>query len=157
MPAALPAIVSAEYRRVDGFAYLKGFYMEAYQQYDEPLGSELGPDSDLVRLAAELWLGPLTRVELGGGYWRRGARRLNDRPSERAEGNAGLGFPTTSPTRPAVQRAALGDLSVRWLGLTLPVTARVELARIDNENNQSTAPALYVRAQLLGTYAFRYP
>lgn len=157
VPAALPAIFSAEYRRVDGFAYLKGFYTEAYQQYDEPLGSELGPDSDLVRLAAELWFGPQMRVELGGGYWRRGARRLNDRPSERAEGNAGLGFPTTSPARPAVQRAALGDLSVRWLGLTLPVTARVELARIDNANNQSTAPALYVRAQLIGTYAFRYP
>jgi hypothetical protein len=149
--------VSAEYRRVDGFTYLKGYYTEAYQQYDEPLGSELGPDADLLRVGAELWVHAHLRVELGGGYWRRGAQRLNDRPSERAEGNAGLGYPTRTLARPAVQRAALGDLSVRWLGLTLPVTARVELARIDNVGNQSTAPALYVRAQLIGTYAFRYP
>ena len=157
LPAALPATLSAEYRRASAFAYLKGFYTEAYQQYDEPLGSELGPDADLVRAALEVWLDPLLRVELGGGYWRRGAQRLNDRPSERAEGKAGLGFPSVTPLRPAVQRATLGDVSVRWLGRTMPITARVELARLDNLNNQPTAPALYVRAQVIGTYAFRYP
>ena len=157
LPAALPMLVSAEYRRVDGFTYLKGFYTEAYQQYDEPLGSELGPDADLVRIAAELWLHPLLRAELGGGYWRRGAQRLNDRPSARAQGNVGLGYPTRTPLRPEVQRAVLGDFSLRWLRLSFPVTARVELARIENENNLPFAPALYVRAQVLGTYAFRYP
>jgi hypothetical protein len=157
LPTALPVTVSAEYRRVDSFAYLRGFYTEVYQQYDEPLGSELGPDADLVRLAADLWVGPLLRIGAAGGHWRRGAQRLYDRPSQRAEGNAGLGFPSATPLRPAVQRAALGELSVEWLGQTLPITARVEVARVDNENNQPTAPALYVRAQVIGTYAFRYP
>jgi hypothetical protein len=56
-----------------------------------------------------------------------------------------------------VQSALLGDVALQLLTTTLPVTLRVETARIQNAANQFVLPALYVRAQLIGTYAFRYP
>jgi PAS domain S-box-containing protein len=59
--------------------------------------------------------------------------------------------------RPAAQRALLADAGLQWTRLPLPVTARVELARVDHPNNQLGAAASYVRVQLTGTYAFRYP
>jgi hypothetical protein len=37
------------------------------------------------------------------------------------------------------------------------VVARVELARIDNADNAIGGSAVYMRAHLNATYAFRYP
>jgi hypothetical protein len=39
----------------------------------------------------------------------------------------------------------------------LPVSLQVQLARIENAANLPAAAALYVRASLTASYAFRYP
>jgi hypothetical protein len=159
LPAALPATARLEYRHVNSFTYLRArsLYDEVYQQYDRPLGSTLGPDADLVRGEADVWLNGNMRVAGGVGLWRHGARRIEQRPTESMRGHANDPFPSVSPARPAVQRAALADLAAQLLTAQLPITARVELARIDNVNNRLQPAALYMRAQLVGTYAFRYP
>ena len=157
LPLALPASVRAEYRRVDSFTYLRNSYATVYQQYDAPLGSQLGPDADVMRGEAEMWLSGSLRASGGMGLWRRGAQRVEERPSVGAHGQAGAPFPSVSALRPAPQRAVLGDLGVELLSVTLPLSFRLEVARIENVNNQPAMAALYMRAQVAGTYAFRYP
>jgi hypothetical protein len=66
-------------------------------------------------------------------------------------------FPSTRPERPVVQRAFLADAAVQFLDVRLPITIRLEAANITNVNNQPGPAALYVRTQLIGSYAFRYP
>ena len=157
LPAARPASAGIEYRHVNSYTYLRGQYTEVYQSYDAPLGSELGPDADFVRASADVWLSGTSRLAFGVGRWRQGALRIYQRPAQSANFHAGEPYPTTSADRPAVQRALLGDVSLQFLRATLPVTLRVETARIEDAANQFALPALYVRAQLIGTYAFRYP
>jgi hypothetical protein len=62
-----------------------------------------------------------------------------------------------SDDRPAVQEAWLGDASVEWLDTTLPVRLTVEVARIDNVNNQPGESGNFLRAHLVASYRFRYP
>ncbi|HET7449926.1 MAG TPA: hypothetical protein VFJ78_04965 [Gaiellaceae bacterium] len=157
VPLARPASAGVEYRHVNSYTYLRGQYTEVYQSYDAPLGSELGPDADLLRASLDLWLGGTTRVSFGVGSWRQGALRIYQRPAQSANFNAGRPYPTTSAERPAVQRALLGDVAIQMLRTALPVSLRVETARVDNAANQFALPAMYVRAQLIGSYAFRYP
>jgi hypothetical protein len=159
LPVRRPTIVSAEYRHVNTYTYTRGFYIEAYQHFDRPLGSELGPDTDLLRGTAEVWLAGKVRVSGRAGLWRHGALRLDRRPPLRASapGNKVSEFPSTRPERPVVQRGLLADAAVQFLDVRLPIIIRVEAANITNVNNQPAPAALYVRAQLSGTYAFRYP
>lgn len=157
LPLARPASAGVEYRRADNYAYMRGVYSEVYQSYDRPLGTELGPGSDLLQGTAELWLTPTQRVGVRLGAWRQGALRIDQRPGQRASGNAGAPFPRTFPERPVVQRAVMGAIEADLLRVTTPLRLRVELARIENANNQPAPAALYVRAHLTGTYAFRYP
>lgn len=157
LPLVRPTNVGVEYRRSDNYAYMRGVYSEVYQQYDRPLGSELGPGSDLLQGTGELWLTPTRRMGVRVGTWRQGALRIDQRPGQRATGNKEASFPRTFPDRPSVQQALLGALEFDFLGLTMPLGARLEFARIENANNQPAPAALYVRAQLTGTYAFRYP
>ncbi|GAC1651998.1 MAG: hypothetical protein NVS4B3_13580 [Gemmatimonadaceae bacterium] len=157
IPAPLPLAVSAEYRHVNSYTYVRRFFNEAYQHYGRPLGSELGSDADLARAEAELWLNGRLRVSAGIGHWRHGVLRVDDRPGHDLNGHAGEPFPSTSQARPAVQSASLGDFTVHALDVHFPVSAGVELASISNVNNQLAAPALYVRAHIAATYAFRYP
>ena len=157
LPLVLPTNAGVEYRRIDNYTYLRGVYAEVHQQYDRPLGSELGPGSDLMQALAETWLSPTTRFGARLGVWRQGALRIDQRPGQRASGNAGASFPRTFPDRPAVQKALLGALEADFLRLALPIRARLEFARVQNTANQPASAALYLRAHLTGTYAFRYP
>jgi hypothetical protein len=157
LPLGLPANAGIEYRRIDNYAYMRGLYSEVHQQYDRPLGSELGPGSDLFEGSAELWTGPIVRFGARLGVWRQGALRIDERPGQRASGNADVGFPRTFPDRPQVQRALLGTIEADFLHMSFPLRARLEFARIEHAANQPAPTALYLRAHLTGTYAFRYP
>ena len=157
LPTARPTAAAIEYRHVNSYTYLRNAYTEVYQSYDRPLGSELGPDADLLRATAEVWVGGTSRLSAGLGLWRQGALRISQRPAESANFHAGEPFPSTSVARPSVQRALLAELALERLSPTWPVTLRVETARAENPGNMPALPKVYVRAQLIGTYAFRYP
>jgi hypothetical protein len=152
-----PASVGVEYRRADSYAYLRRFYSEVYHQYGRPLGSELGPDANMVRASAEAWPTGRLRFAVGVARWNRGALRLTQRPAQAAFGHAGEPYPSVSDERPAVQEAWLGDAHVDWLDTRLPVRLTVELARLDNVNNQPGESGNFLRAHLVANYRFRYP
>jgi hypothetical protein len=158
LPLGQPTIASVEYRRIDSFTYSRGFYSEVYQFYGAPLGSELGPDADM--LSAEISRWPNGAVELAAGVslWRHGATRLDRRPSESPNFHAGLPYPSIRPlVRPDVQQAVVWNASARLLSRYFPVTARLEVARLRDANNRPSPAALYVRLNLVGTYALKYP
>jgi hypothetical protein len=157
LPFSLPASVALQYRRTGSFTYLSWSYANSWQQYGQPIGSELGPDADLARLSGEVW--PSGRLRLSGGVsrWRRGANRIETRPVPSREGHSGDPFPSTSATRPEVQSAWGGDLGVQWLGAMLPVTLRLESSRVENANNAAAATRTITRASLSATYRFRFP
>lgn len=157
LPFALPSSVALQYRRTGSFTYLSWSYANSWQQFGQPIGSELGPDADMARLSGELW--PSGRLRLSGGVsrWRRGANRIEARPVPSRQGHSGDPFPFTDATRPEVQRAWGADAGAQWLGAVLPVTLRVEGARVENANNVAAATRTVVRASLSATYRFRYP
>jgi len=157
LPIGTASSVDAEYRRVDSYAYMRDFYTDVYQQYDKPLGSVLGPGADLMRISGETWLGGDVRLSAGVGRWRQGSLRLDQRPADGPNDNAGASFPATTSERPAVQSAVLADLRAERTTLRLPIAIQVQMARIENAANLSSAAALYVRASITGSYAFRYP
>jgi hypothetical protein len=157
LPVALPASVGLQYRRTGSFTYLSWSYANSWQQYDQPIGSELGPDADMARLFGEVW--PSGKLRLSGGVsrWRRGANRLNERPVPSREGHSGDPFPSTTLARPEVQRAWGLDAGVQWLGAVLPITLRLEGARVENVDNAATASRTFGRASVSATFRFRYP
>jgi hypothetical protein len=156
VPLPVPATVSLEYERMDSYTYMRRFYNEVYQQYDQPLGSQLGPDADYGHLEGEVFARPWLRLAAGLGVWRRGLQRIYERPGQEATGNAGAPFPTNTPGHP-VQTAVLGDASVQFLNAMLPITASVHVARIRDANNLPVGTSNYAQLQLTATYAFRYP
>ena len=157
LPLVLPASVTGEYRHVNSFTYSRPSYATVYQNHDAALGSELGPDADMVHGAVDIWPSGRLRVTAGAGLWRQGAQRLDQRPSRSVNGSGGLPYPSTTTDRPLVQRALLGDAGVRYLHYPLVVGAGIEFARITNPRNQ-LAPAVNVsRMQLSGSYAYRIP
>ncbi len=157
VPAPWPASIGAEYRRADSYAYMRRYYSEVYHQYGRPLGTELGSDANLARVTAEVWPTGRLRLGAGAGRWNRGALRLTQRPAQAAFGHAGEPYPSVSEERPAVQEAWLGDASVEWLDVRLPVRLTVELASVDNVNNQPGESGNFLRAHLVASYRFRYP
>ncbi len=157
VPLFRPATLLADYRRIDSYTYSRGFYTEVYQHYDRPLGSELGPGADLLRGGADVWVTGKLRLAGGVSTWRHGALRIQQRPSVRASGHAGEPFPSTTPSRPAVQKALLADLSAQFLSVRLPLIFRVDAARVQNINNEPAPARTLLRAQFMGSYAFRYP
>jgi hypothetical protein len=157
LPTMQPAIASARYRRINSFTYSRSFYSEVYQTYDAPLGSELGPDADRFEAELAYWPNGVLRFSAGAALWRHGATRLERRPSEGPNGRADLPFPSTRPERPLVQRATALQFSARVLTARLPISVSVEAANVSNLNNVAGPTALYLRAQLSGTYALRYP
>jgi len=56
-----------------------------------------------------------------------------------------------------VQSALVGDVGADYLAHPILGTIRLQLAQIRNAANVSNAAALYVRAIVSGSYAFRYP
>ena len=157
VPVGTGSSATAEYRRVDSYAYMRAFYTDVYEQYDKPLGSVLGPGADLFRASAETWLAGDIRLSGGVGRWRQGGLRLDQRPAQGPVDNADKPFPATTEDRPAVQSAVVADLRAERLSLRIPIAFQLQLARIDNAANIAAAAALYVRASVSGSYAFRYP
>ena len=152
-----PGSVGLAYERINTFTYLRGYYTDVYQFVGRPLGSELGPDAERLQGSGEIWGSSDLRLSSRLGIWRRGARRIDQRPAEGAVGNAGQGFPSTSIERPAVQRALIGDVTAEAVRWRFPIVATVEVARIENPGHVVGGSATYLRAHLKATYAFRYP
>jgi len=157
VPFGTATSVTVDYTRVDSYAYMRDFYTDVYQQYDKPLGSVLGPGSDRLRVGAETWLGGGIRAGASMGTWRQGGLRIDQRPANGPNGNAGKPFPAVTPDRPEVQSAFLADIGADYVTRPILGSIRLELAQIRNAANVSDAAALYVRAVVSGSYAFRYP
>ena len=157
LPVGTATSVRAEFTRIDSYTYMRDFFTDVYQQYDKPLGSVLGPGADQLRVAAETWIGGELRVGGSLGTWRQGGLRIDQRPSNGPNGNAGKPFPAVTPNRPEVQTALLGNVGADYLGHPILGTIRLQLAQIRNAANVSNSAALYVRAIVSGSYAFRYP
>jgi hypothetical protein len=157
LPLRIPTSIGARYQRLSSYTYLGERYSKTYQQYDEPIGSELGPDAERIRAFGELWAASRLRLAGGVGWWRRGALRIDQRPSPNRVGNADEPFPSVSPTRPLPQEAWLLDGSVQWLTAALPLELRAELARVENVNNVASSVQNFLRVQLIGSFRFRYP
>jgi hypothetical protein len=157
VPLGPPASVGVEYRRAGSYTYLRDLYAHVYQQYDVPIGSELGPDADMFRASGEVW--PNGRMRLLGAIarWRQGAQRIFDRPSEGAFGHAGEPFPSVTPERPSPVAAWIAQGGVDLLDTRFTVRLLGELARIDNVDHQSSLTSTSLRAHVTGTYRFRYP
>jgi hypothetical protein len=156
LPVPLSSTLSLEYERMDSYTYMRAFYTEVYQHYDQPLGSQLGPDADYGRVGADVFPRPWLRVAAGLGFWRRGLQRIYERPAQMATGHANAPFPTSTPGRP-VQEAALGDASIQFLNPVLPITASVQVARVRDANNLPVPTTNYAQLQLTATYALHYP
>jgi hypothetical protein len=157
VPVGTATNATLEFTRVDSYTYMRDFYTDVYQQYDKPLGSVLGPGADRLRLSAESWIGGDTRVSASVGHWRQGALRIFQRPAQGPNGKADKPFPATTADRPAVQSAFLASAGAERFVLRLPISVQLEAARIRNAGNVPAAAALYVRAILSASYAFRYP
>ena len=157
LPLVIPTAAMAEYRHINSYTYLRNRYATAYQTYDQPLGSELGPDADLWRVGGELWPYALVKLSAGAGMWRQGAQRLEQRPGRNSNGHGGEPFPSTTATRPFVQRALLADAGISYLTRPLTITVRAEAAHAQHPANLDAVTASYVRIQLIGTYAYRIP
>lgn len=153
----VPANIGVQYRRVSSFTYLESFYTATWQQYDQPVGSELGPDADVARGFADVWPSGKLHVSAGVSKWRRGDQRISLRPTPNRFGHSGDPFPFASGDTPDVQSAWMGDASVQWLDPIIPLTLEVQGARVTNVNNVATPAATYGRVQLSATYRFRYP
>ncbi|MEP7066124.1 MAG: hypothetical protein ABI889_08845 [Gemmatimonadota bacterium] len=159
---ALPIIyvssVGVQYRRIDSFTYIGQVdYSKVYQNFDAPLGSELGPDADMVRGYAEYWRSGKLRFVGGIARWRHGAYRITDRPTINRVFHANDPYPDVTADRQDAQRAWIGDLSAEWLDGIIPITAKVEVARITNVNNVPTPAKNLARLQVIASYRFRYP
>jgi len=156
LPVPMPSTLSLEYERIDSYTYQRQYYTAVYESYDQPLGSQLGPDADYGHLEAEAFPRAWLRVAGGLGFWRRGLQRIYERPAQMATGHADAPFPTSEPGQP-VQLAGLGDASIQFLNAVLPITASVQVARIQNANNVPLPAAYYAQLQLTATYALHYP
>lgn len=157
LSASVPIDAEIEYRRSDSYLYMRRFYNEVQQFWSEPIGSELGPDADYLKLSAEAFpaAGAL-RIAGDIGRWRRGLLRIDTRPAVSPVNVGNPPFPTSETGHP-VQNAYLGDLSAQWLNHVLPVTLSFTLARITNVNNLPTPAEYYAQTQLSVSYAFHYP
>jgi hypothetical protein len=157
VPLGPPASIGVEYRRVGSYTYLRDLYAHVYQQYDGPIGSELGPDADMLRASGEVW--PNGRMRLLGAIarWRQGAQRIFDRPSAGAFGHAGEPFPSVTPARPEAVAAWIAQGGLDLLDTRFTVRLLGELAQIDNVDHQPSLSSTSLRAHVTGTYRFRYP
>ncbi|MEO6210362.1 MAG: hypothetical protein ABIQ10_09585 [Gemmatimonadaceae bacterium] len=158
LPIVLPTSVGVQYRRIDSFTYIGQVdYSKVYQNFDQPLGSELGPDADMIRGYGEVWASGRLRFVGGIAKWRHGAYRITDRPTLNRVGHANDPYPDVTDDRPNVQNAYIGDLSAEWLDGIIPITAKLEVARITDVNNVPTPAKKFARFQVTASYRFRYP
>lgn len=157
LPLPLPSSVALQYRRTGSFTYLSWSFANSWEQYGQPIASELGPDADMARLSGEVWPSGRLRLAAGVSRWRRGANRIETRPVPARTGHSGDPFPSTTNERPEVQRAWGADVEAQWAGALLPLTVRFEAARVEDANNVAAATRTLGRAYVSATYRFRYP
>jgi hypothetical protein len=158
LPIVYVSSVGVQYRRISSFTYIGQVdYSKVYQNFDAPLGSELGPDADMARGYGEYWASGKLHFIGGIARWRHGAYRITDRPTLNRLGHAHDPFPDTTADRPDPQRAWIGDVSAEWLDAIVPITAKLEVARITNVNNVPTPAKYLTRLQVIASYRFRYP
>ena len=153
-----PTSLGVQYRRIDSFTYIGQVdYSKVYQNFGAPLGSELGPDADMIRGYGEVWTSGRLRFVGGIARWRHGAYRITDRPTLNRVGHANDPYPDTTADRPDPQTAWIGDISAEWLDGLIPITAKLEIARITDVNNVPTPAKNFGRLQVTASYRFRYP
>ena len=158
LPIVYVSTAGLQYRRLSSFTYIGQVdYSKVYQNFDAPLGSELGPDADMLRGYGEYWASGKLHFMAGLARWRHGAYRLTDRPTINRVGHANDPYPDTTADRPDPQRAWIGDASAEWLDGIIPITAKLEVARITNVNNLPTSAQYLTRLQVIASYRFRYP
>jgi hypothetical protein len=157
IPVGVGTSATLEYTRVDSYAYMRDFYTDVYEQYDKPLGSVLGPGADRLRLMGETWIGGDIRLSASAGRWRQGGLRIDQRPAQGPNANADKPFPAVTADRPLVQTGLLAELGAEKLAAQMPIGVHVEIAHLKNPANVADAAALYVRAFVTASYAFRYP
>lgn len=80
-----PALVSAEYVRVDPFTYSHRSVNASYTHMGAPVGYGMQPNSDRVALQGRLWLTPRTSLRIDADYTRWGENILD------ADGNIVMG------------------------------------------------------------------
>ena len=76
VPVPMPSTLSLEYERMDSYTYQRQYYTAVYENYDQPLGSQLGPDADYGHVEADAFPRSWLRVAAGLGFWRRGLQRI---------------------------------------------------------------------------------
>jgi hypothetical protein len=157
LPFGISTSATAEYRHINSFTYQRASYATVYQSFDSPLGSELGPDADMVHGSLESWISGVARLTVGAGFSRQGAQRLDQRPSKGVSGSGGQPYPSITAARPVVQRALLGDAAVRYLRYPLVLGASIEVARVMNPRNQPASSLSLARMQVTGSYAYKIP
>ena len=146
LPTRMPVSLDATYERIGRDTYTSQYYASVSEHYGVPLGSVLGPDAELGKVGAEVFVAGPLRVAGDIGIWRRGRVRIDERPAQ----------PSTAPDSPE-QRATIGDLAIQFLTPVVPVTLRFTGATITNANNVASPSSSYGQTQIIASYAFRYP
>jgi hypothetical protein len=146
LPTRLPVSLDATFEHIGRDTYTSQYYASVPQHYGVPLGSVLGPDAELGRIGAEVFVAGPLRVAGDIGIWRRGKGRIDERPSQ----------PSTGPDTPE-QRATIGSLTIQFLTPVVPVTLKFTGATVTNANNVSAPSSSYGQTQIIASYAFRYP
>lgn len=155
---ATAASIAINWQHIQSFTYIgQETYAKVYQSFDAPLGSNLGPDAQMVTGALEVFTSARLRFAGTIGWWERGAERLGQRPVVNRAGHAGDPYPDTTALRPKVQTSAIAGLTAQWLDATWPISLEIGDARIDNINNQPTDSKNYFMVRLTASWRFQYP
>ncbi len=155
---AMASSLSINWQLVQSFTYVgQERYSKVYQNFDAPIGSNLGPDAQTVLGTFEVWTSPRLRFGATGGWWERGSQRLDQRPPINRTGHAGDPYPDTTALRPKVQSSIIGGLSAAWLDERFPITLEVGDSRISNVNNQPTDAKDYLLVKLTASWRYQYP
>jgi hypothetical protein len=155
---AMASSISINWQHVQSFTYVgQETFSKIYQNFDAPIGSNLGPDAQTLLGSFEVWTSPRLRFGATGGWWERGSQRLDQRPPINRTGHAGDPYPDTTALRPKVQSSVIGGLSAAWLDEKFPITLEVGDARISNVNNQPTSSKDYLLVKLTASWRYQYP
>jgi len=146
LPTHIPVSLVATFEHIGRETYTSRYFASVAEHYGVPLGSVLGPDAELGKVGAEVFVAGPLRVAGDIGIWRRGRVRIDERPAQ----------PGAGPDGPD-QRATISDLTIQFLTPVVPVTLRFSGATVKNANNVVSPSSSYGQTQIIASYAFRYP
>ena len=159
LPIVYVSAIGVQYRRIDTFTYIGQVdYSKVYQNFDRATRlrarSGCGHDS---RVWGVLGVGA---AALRWGNSEVAPRRLphhrsSDAQSPRPRRRSLSGRDRRSPRCRRTHGSA--TRSAEWLDGIIPITAKIEVARITNINNVPTAAKTLARIQVTASYRFRYP